>query len=92
MPQLTFPRFLQVMAMSAGTIDDFHRGLADRIGAPNLDFEQTMRLEHCDKSGCDVYFSASNYNVTTTPRKEWLYIVGGDNVRSLHGFSLSIDL
>ena len=63
--------------MAAGTIGDFHRGLSDRTGAPNLvrdmhlherlcadacgakDFEATMRLEHCVKTGADADFFAS---------------------------------
>jgi hypothetical protein len=69
--------------MSTGTVADFHRGLTDRIGAANLDFESTMRLEHCDKGGADAQFIASNYHITTTPRLEWTYIVDNksDNVR-----------
>ncbi len=77
----------QLMKMSVGTIDDFHRGLTDRIGAANLDFEQTMRLEHCDKHGSTAEFSASNYGITTSPRQEWMYVVREDNVcKSLHCF------
>ncbi len=62
------------MRMSTGTVADFHRGLTDRIGAANLDFESTMRLEHCDKGGADAQFIASNYHITTTPRLEWAHI------------------
>jgi hypothetical protein len=71
----------QVIKMSVGSISDFHRGLTDRIGAPNLDFETTMRLEHCVKSGSNHEFVASNYQVTTTPCKEWLYVLGKSDVR-----------
>ena len=66
--------------MSVGSIADFHRGLNDRIGSPNLDFEATMRLEHCIKSGADQEIVASNYQIITTPCKEWLYVVGSENV------------
>lgn len=69
------------MRMSTGTVADFHRGLTDRIGAANLDFESTMRLEHCDKGGAEAQFIASNYNITTSPRLEWAHVVDGDNVR-----------
>ena len=71
---------VQLAKMSVGTINDFHRGLSDRIGSANLDFETTMRLEHCNKCGCDQEFEAGNYQITTTPCKEWLYVVCGDNV------------
>jgi hypothetical protein len=66
--------------MSAGSIDDFHRGLSERVGAANLDFEATMQLEHCTKDGADAEFSASNYSITSSPHKEWTYVVSGCNV------------
>ena len=37
-----------------------------------------MRSEHCSWGGHSYEFKTPNYQVTTTPRKEWLYIVGDD--------------
>ena len=38
-----------------------------------------MAAEHCSLGGCDHEFTTRNYNITTTPRKEWFYIVGDKN-------------
>jgi hypothetical protein len=37
-----------------------------------------MRAEHCSLSGHDYKLFASNYNITSTPALEWLYVVGDD--------------
>jgi hypothetical protein len=70
--------------MSAGSISDFHCGLYERIGPPNLDFECAMRSEHCDKDGADEEFIARNYSITTTPRQEWGIVVDCKEARSQH--------
>ena len=38
-----------------------------------------MAAEHCSLGGCDHVFTTSNYKITTTPQKEWMYIVGDEN-------------
>ncbi len=38
-----------------------------------------MAAEHCVLGGCDHEFTTGNYKITTTPRKEWMYIVGDEN-------------
>jgi hypothetical protein len=55
-------------AMPSGRMDDFHKGLASRIGFPHLEFEKTMEAEHCSMSGCDMQFTTRNYGgrITTT--------------------------
>jgi hypothetical protein len=55
----------------------------DMPGSPNLDFEQGMRAEHCSLRGHSYEFTTSNYKITTTPRKEWLYIVGNEQGQAL---------
>jgi hypothetical protein len=45
-------------------------------GSPNLDFETSMRAEHCTKEGCTFSFTTGNYHITTTPQSEWAYVVG----------------
>ena len=37
-----------------------------------------MRSEHCSRGGHSYEFKTPNHQATTTPRKEWLYIVGDD--------------
>lgn len=72
----------QTTKMACGGISDFHKGLTARIGNPSMDFLAAMRAEHCVKGGYDYCFTTSNYSITTTPRKEWLQVVGdGSRVR-----------
>ena len=72
-----------VYKMACGTMADFHKGLSARIGSPNLDFEASMRSEHCAKAGCDVPFTTTNYGIATTPHLEWLYIVGTEQLEEV---------
>ena len=46
-------------------------------GTPHLDFEVSMKAEHCQKAGCDVPFKSFNYDIETTPEEEWKIIVEG---------------
>jgi len=48
-------------------------------GPPNPNFEAAMAAEHCSLGGCDHEFTTGNYRITTTPQKEWFYIVGDEN-------------
>jgi hypothetical protein len=36
---------------------------------------KAMRAEHCTKAGSTTPFTSLNYCVTTTPAKEWAYVV-----------------
>jgi hypothetical protein len=72
-------KFSVMCEMKAGSIDDFHKGLTERVGFPNLEFEEAMKAEHCSKAGFDKKFTTGNYKITTTPKQEWLYIVGDEN-------------
>jgi uncharacterized protein len=64
---------------AGGTIDDFFKGLEDRIGAPNLDFKKAMCAEHTIREGCDYTFTTGNYHITTQPFKEWSYVVSDES-------------
>jgi hypothetical protein len=72
-----------VYKLACGTMADFHKGLYARIGSPNLDFEATMRAEHCVKAGCNIPFTTSNYGISTTPQLEWQYIVGTEQLEEI---------
>jgi hypothetical protein len=67
-----------VVKMACGGVEDFHSGLTGRVGMPNLKFMEAMRQEHCERAGCDTSFTTGNYNITTTPKQEWLYIAGDE--------------
>ena len=41
-------------------------------GYPHPQLEKGMEDEHCDEVlGCDVEFTTTNYNIKTTPRREF---------------------
>ena len=67
-----------VLKMACGGVEDFHSGLTGRVGMPHLKFKDAMRQEHCERAGCNTQFTTGNYKITTTPRKEWLYIAGDE--------------
>jgi hypothetical protein len=68
-------KFNDFYKMACGTISDFHNGLTGRVGMPHLNFKNAMRQEHCERAGCDVQFTTGNYKITTTPKREWQYIL-----------------
>ena len=39
---------------------------------------QAMQGEHCTRFGHDLPFTTPNYQITTTPRKEWGIVVQGE--------------
>jgi len=43
-----------------------------------------MRAEHCSRDGSSHEFTTPNYNITTQPRSEWLYIVGDEKGQRLN--------
>ena len=47
----------------SGNIDDFHKGLSERIGFPHLEFFAAMEQEHCRLPGADVEFTTRNYGI-----------------------------
>jgi hypothetical protein len=67
-----------VVKMACGGVVEFHSGLTGRVGLPNLKFMEAMRQEHCERAGWDTSFTTGNYNITTTPKQEWLYIAGDE--------------
>jgi hypothetical protein len=63
-------------AMSFGDKRSFLGGLDDFIGRPKDPhiFDNMVR-EHCYSDDSNVSFSPSNYAITTTPLKEWSFVV-----------------
>ena len=51
-------------------------------GHPDLDFEKAAEAEHCSRAGHDYTFTSANYNITTTPEKEWGIVVKRDKAPS----------
>jgi len=72
---------LTVKKMATGSANDFHGGLASRVGHPSLNFEVAMQVEHCHPGkGTESFeFETGNpYNITTTSAKEWNYVLGNE--------------
>jgi hypothetical protein len=57
------------------TLDDFYRGPEGLIGMPNPRISDGMYVEHNKRGNCDREFTTRNYNVTTTPKTEWKFVV-----------------
>ena len=49
-------------------------------GAPDLAFDEAVRLEHCNKEGHDFEFTTSNYKIKTTSKKEYEIVVNNSPV------------
>ena len=62
-------------------LEDFHNGLATRVGEPHADIALGMEKEHQDSGDADTPFTTSNYGITTSPRAEWLLVVSGGKDR-----------
>jgi len=67
----------------SGSAEEYRRGLAERIGYPCIaEIQEGMRLEHCNKIGCDYAFCPRNNRelwagTKTTPKDEWHMVVEG---------------
>ena len=59
-----------------GDMETFDSGLLGRIGRPDHNFLKAVYHEHCVADGCNTEFTAHNYNITTTPSKEFWTVVG----------------
>ena len=57
------------------TLNDFFRGPEVLIGTPNPKVLEGLETEHCRRRNADTEFTTPNYNVTTTPRLEWEFVV-----------------
>jgi ankyrin repeat protein len=60
-----------------GDLGDFYKGISSRVGVASLDFYEQMRKEHCECVGWNYQFSSSNFNISTTPKEEWLTVIEG---------------
>jgi hypothetical protein len=45
-------------------------------GSCCLDFLLGMEREHCSRAGCNTPITTTNYGLTTTPRREWMLVLG----------------
>ena len=59
-----------------GTIQDFDTGITKIVGKMSNRPLLQMYAEHCIMEGCDTEFQAPNATSSTTPKKEWHFVVG----------------
>ena len=72
--------------ISFGSAEDFYFGLTHLVGEPAfLDLAGAVMAEHCTAPVCDQVFTARNYKVTTTPRREWELVLGANKDLVLEG-------
>jgi hypothetical protein len=57
------------------TLGDFYRGPEAILGAPNPRVYEGIEHEHCKRSNANHLFLSPNYNVHTTPKLEWEFVV-----------------
>ena len=72
--------YLELQAASdakhlSATFDDFFKGPEALIGVPNPKIWSGMHDEHCLRGNATTWFTTGNYNMTTTPRLEWEFVV-----------------
>jgi len=68
-----------------GKLEDFHNGLAGRVGEPHADIEQGIEKEHLTSGDANESFTTSNYDITTTPCTEYMLVVtGGKGLKPAH--------
>ena len=64
-------------SIQGGDLQDFHAGLAERVGEPHADIARGMEKEHLESGDADIPFKTANYGLLTTPRKEWDLVESG---------------
>jgi len=64
-------------AIQGGDLQDYHGGVTGRVGEPHADIAEGMRKEHLCSRDAHIPFTTSNYNLTTTPYKEYNHVIDG---------------
>jgi hypothetical protein len=57
------------------TLTDFYLGPEALNGTPNPKVMEGLEVEHCRRQNASTRFTTPNYNLTTTPREEWEFVV-----------------
>ena len=56
-------------------LQQFYDGPEKLIGTPNPKAKEGIRREHCDRRNADTRHTTPNYNITTSPRIEYYFVV-----------------
>lgn len=58
-----------------GSIENFHMQLEDILGKPKKLLFDAMEKEHCQSADSDLEFKSSHYDIRTTSKIEWKFVV-----------------
>lgn len=61
--------------LTYGDLSAFYGGLEAIVGPPDPKIETVMEREHCGSKDAAIKFTAPNYNITTTSRTEYWFVV-----------------
>lgn len=64
----------KAFTLQYGDLSTFFGGLEAKIGPPSSRVHSQMAIEHQAEDDSHDEFTTSNYGITTTPRKEWLFV------------------
>ena len=62
-------------SLEYGQTEAFYQGLDQLIGPPSPFVEAAIEEEHCGSSNSDTVFLTNNYDLRTTPREEYWFVV-----------------
>jgi NLR family CARD domain-containing protein 3 len=68
------------------SLQQFYDGPEKLIGNPNPKAAEGIRREHCERKNADTEHTTPNYNVTTTPRAEYYFVVDPHTDKLKAGF------
>jgi NLR family CARD domain-containing protein 3 len=68
------------------SLQHFYDGPEKLIGNPNPKAAEGIRREHCERKNADKAHTTPNYNVTTTPRVEYYFVVDPETYKLTAGF------
>jgi hypothetical protein len=71
---------------SFSSLQQFYNGPEKLIGTPNPQAAEGIRREHCERKNADTPNTTTNYNLTTTPRAEYYFVVDPHTDKLKAGF------
>ena len=63
--------------LSYSSVTEFFGGLEGLNGSPDPKLREAMEREHLHRVDSEKPFTTGNYGITTTPKTEWNFAVGG---------------
>mmetsp|Transcript_11739 Transcript_11739/g.26945 ORF Transcript_11739/g.26945 Transcript_11739/m.26945 type:complete len:447 (-) Transcript_11739:3452-4792(-) len=78
-----FTNEADVRVATFGRLEEFYKGLIDKIGLPSPQLMRGMESEHCLRGDSFDEFEPGNYNTRTTPCKEWQAVTDESTRKSL---------